>query len=541
MSVLRSDSIDIFSPRSLWEAWPDVRFVRTPAPCLRHAELLRNMQALAIRYPGDIHLDEIGRSFLNRPIHLLKLGVGDKNILFWSQMHGDEPSATPALLDMADYLLANSDQPISRSILENYTLLMIPMLNPDGAEVYERVNGQGIDINRDALQLATPEGRLLKRIRDEHEPMLGLNLHDQGRMTTVGNTGRLASNSVLAVSGDAENTLTRGRLRSKRACAAIVEAIAPFIRGGLARYDEEWSPLAFGDNITAWGTPVVLIESGGLPVGYEVTDLTRLSFVALLTVLKGLAEDDLASFDPQIYEDLPENQTDSWSDVVVRGGYVLQPGATEVFRGDLAFNYLSNGRQAAGCCGQTRIPSQIFLLGDASCHGAGTSVNANGKILLAAFEVGLKGWSEKSWLGQENLERLARLGVGTIYWAVSEADHVSATVHADTLAIRGLPRVEVLANPLSFPKPILSGPPSRAGSTSMVEILNSLGVDSLPGNGPLETLWMEPTGENYSFARLCKDRPASFLMVSSGVDGRFDLKTSHLLSVWLDGHEVALN
>ena len=100
----------------------------------------------------------------------------------------------------------------------------------------------------------------------------------------------------------------------------------------MARYDEGWSPLAFGDNITAWGTPVVLIESGGLPAGYEVTDLTRLSFVALLAVLRGLAEDDLASYDPQIYDDLPENQTDAWSDVVVRGGYVLQPGASQVFR-----------------------------------------------------------------------------------------------------------------------------------------------------------------------------------------------------------------
>ena len=72
------------------------------------------------------------------------------------------------------------------------------MLNPDGAEAYERVNGQGIDINRDALRLATPEGRILKRIRDEYNPMLGLNLHDQGRMTTVGDTGRLATTSVLA-------------------------------------------------------------------------------------------------------------------------------------------------------------------------------------------------------------------------------------------------------------------------------------------------------------------------------------------------------
>lgn len=541
MCVSGSDSIDIFSPRSLWEVWPDTRFVSVPAPCLRHAELLQNMQALACRYPGDIYLEEIGQSFQGRAIHLLKLGVGKKNILFWSQMHGDEPSATPALLDMADYLLTNCDHPISRSILESYTLLMIPMLNPDGAEVYERINGQGIDINRDALRLATPEGRLLKRIRDEYEPMLGLNLHDQGRMTTVGNTGRLASTSVLAVSGDAENTLTRGRLRSKRACAAIVEALSPFIPGGVARYDEEWSPLAFGDNITAWGTPVVLIESGGLPVGYEVTDLTRLSFVALLTVLKGLSEDDLAAYDPQSYEDLPENQTDAWSDVVVRGGHVLQAGATQPFRSDLAFNYLQNGRQAVTRCGQTRVPSQIFLIGDASCHGAGTSVNANGKILLPAFEVGLQGWAENSWLDQEHLTRLAQMGIGTIYWAVNEADHVTAGIHADSLALQGLPRIEILTNPMVFPKLILSGPPARPETMSTVSILDALGVDVLPENDLSGSLWAESTAGSSACARLCKDRPASFLMLSSPGDGQLDWNTGQLLSVWLDGHQLDLN
>lgn len=540
MSVLRSDSIDIFEPRSLWDAWPQVRFVSTPAPCLRQNDLLQNMQALVSRHPGDINLEEVGRSFLNRPIHLVKLGVGDKNILFWSQMHGDEPSATPALLDMADFLLTHSDQAISRAILESYTLLMIPMLNPDGAEVYERVNAQGIDINRDALLLASPEGRLLKQIRDRYEPMLGLNLHDQGRMTTVGNTGRLATTSVLAVSGDAENTLTRGRLRSKRACAAIVEALTPFIPGGVARYDEEWSPLAFGDNITAQGTPVVLIESGGLPSGYEVTDLTRLCFVALLAVLRGLAEDDLAGYDPQIYEELPENQTDAWSDVVVRGGYVLQPGASQVFRSDLAFNYLHNGREAAGCNGQARIPSQIFMMGDASCHAAGTSVNANGRILLPAFEAGLNGLSEKAWLNQENLAQLAQMGVGTICWAVSEVDHVTATLIAESFAIQGLPKIEVLTNPVNFPKLMLSGPPSRAGSKSLASILDALGVNGLPENVAPEALWLDTTGENYRPARLSKERPASFLMVTSSGEGQLDCKTSQLLSVWLDGQEVDL-
>ncbi len=81
----------------------------------------------------------------------------------------------------------------------------------------------------------------------------------------VGETGVLATNSLLAVSGDAEGTLTPGRARAKRACSAIAVTLEQFMPGGVARFNEDWNPRAFGDNITAWGTPVVLIESGGLP------------------------------------------------------------------------------------------------------------------------------------------------------------------------------------------------------------------------------------------------------------------------------------
>ena len=541
MSTLLSDSIRDFTADGLWHAWPEERFVTTLAPSLRHEELLQNLKALASRYPEDIQLEEIGQSFLGRSIQMLTLGVGDNSIMLWSQMHGDEPSATPALLDIADYLLANSDQAAIRSILENYTLLIIPMLNPDGAEAWDRRNAQGIDINRDALQLVTPEGRLLKRVRDGYEPMLGLNLHDQNRMTTVGDTGRLATCSVLAVSGDAENSLTRGRLRTKRACAAIVEALTPFIPGGIARYDEDWSPRAFGDNITAWGTPVVLIETGGFPAGLDVTDLTRLNFVAILTVLLGLADDDLAAYDPKVYEGIPENQTDSWSDFVVRGGFVMQPGTMEAFRSDFAFNILRSGRQAVEGSGQNRIPSQIFLLGDASCHGAGTSVNAHGKVLLATFDVGVKGLSEYHWMDQGNLSRLAQMGVGTIYWAVSEADYAVALKHAGTYAVLGLPRIEVLVDASRFPKLTFAGPPPHARSASISATLEALGVGNMPASRAFDALWMAPADGVTSPPRLCKDQPASFLMVSSTADGQIDFANGRLISVWLDGHLVVRN
>ena len=538
MSTLLSGSFRGFTPDELWNAWPEERFVTTLAPSLRHEELLQKLEVLAARYPEGIRLKEVGKSFLGRSIQMLTLGVGDDRIMFWSQMHGDEPSATPALLDIVDYLLSNSDQAAIRSILENYTLLVIPMLNPDGAEAWERRNAQGIDINRDALQLVTPEGRLLKRIRDEYQPMLGLNLHDQNRMTTVGDTGRLATCSVLSVSGDAENTLTRGRLRTKRACTAIVEALTPFIPGGIARYDEEWSPRAFGDNITAWGTPVLLIETGGFPGGFEVSDLTRLNFVAILTVLLGLADDDLATYDPEVYEDMPENQTDSWSDFVVRGGFVMQPGIMEAFRSDLAFNILRSGRQAVENSDQALTPSQIILLGDASGHGAGTSVNAYGKVLLAAFEVGVKGLSEKHWMDQGNLSRLAQMGVGTIYWEATEADYVAALAHAATYAMRGLPRIEVLINASKLPTIMLSGPPPIARSNSINASMEALGLGGLPESRVLDSLWVEPADGKPGSARLCKDQPASFVMVTSTDEGQIDFTDGKLISVWIDGCQL---
>lgn len=538
MGISMSFSAQAFTPQGLWQAWPELRFVKTPAACLRHAELLQNLQMLAERYPERIRLQEIGLSWSGRSIQMLSVGTGEAKILLWSQMHGDEPSATPALLDIADYLLAHADDPAVRAILDNFTLLMIPMLNPDGAEVYQRYNAQGIDINRDALRLATPEGRILKRIRDEYEPMLGFNLHDQDRRTAVGDTGQVATSAVLAVSGDAANTLTDGRRRSRRACAAIVEALAPFYPGGMARYDEEWSPRAFGDNITAWGTPVVLIESGGVPPGREFSDLSRLNFVAILTVLKGLAEDDLAGYDPQVYEALQVNQSDVFSDIIIRGGQVLQPGSNRPFPADIAFDVLHNDQQLAGCAGPVRTESKINLLGDASFHGAGTFIDAGGSVLLPAFDAGVKGWGQRKWLDHDNLTRLAQWGVGTLVWQVGEKYHQAAVRHAAALDGPGLPHLSVVSKTRHFPQVVLDGPPPQADFSSLASIMRALGIDGPMDAASIARLWIQSGAGDTAAARLRKHRPASFVLVSATPDGELKPEQGSIQSVWLEGQQI---
>jgi len=530
-----------FTPGQLWQSWPEERFVRTPAPCIRPAELTAELQRLIALYPGEIQMEEAGRSFDDRPVHLVTLGHGSQTVFLWSQMHGDEPSATPALLDIAHFLLSHAEEPEAAAILDGLRILMVPMLNPDGAEIYQRRNLQGIDINRDALNLATPEGRILKKIRDEYEPMLGFNLHDQNRRTAVGDTGVLATNAVLAVSGDEAGTLTPGRLRAKRACAAIVEALAPYVPGGMARYDEDWSPRAFGDNITAWGTPVVLIESGGLPPGRDFEDLTRLNFVAILTVLQGLVRDDLKDYDPDVYNDLLRNESDVWADVVVLGGFIRQPWFAASYRADLAFNLEVDDRDAAGCETGDIGKSRVVEIGDARFLGAGRVVNADGSLLLAPFVAGVEGWKARRWLGPEVLEEVARLGVGTVVWEVPRRKTEAAESLARKLAGEGRARLEVVPAQAVMPWLELTGPPRSPVSDSLSDVVQALvggrkQLDSASSE-TLELLSRVPDSSTRQ-PTLRRGRPASFLLVSPAMEGRIDPETARLTSVFIDGLEV---
>ena len=529
-----------FTPDQLWQSWPDERFVQIPAPCVRPAELNAELERLAELYPEKIQLEEIGRSFAGRPVNMMSLGTGPRTVLLWSQMHGDEPSATPALLDIAHFLLSRADELAAAAVLDELTLLMIPMLNPDGSEIYERRNLQAIDINRDALNLATPEGRILKSIRDEYEPILGFNLHDQNRRTAVGDTGVLATNSVLAVSGDAEGTVTPGRLLAKRACSAIAETLAPFMPGGMARYDEDWSPRAFGDNITAWGTPVVLIESGGLPPGRDLEDLTRLNFVAILTVLQELVRNDLEDYDPEVYENLLRNQSDAWADVVVRGGFMRQPAFGDPYRADLAFNLRLDDRDAAGCPTGEATSSYIAEVGDARFLGAGRVVDAGESLLVAPFVAGVEGWKARRWLSAEVLSEVARLGVGTVFWKVSPRKIGAAKALAGGLAGAGRATLEVVPKEAEMPWLRLTGPPGTPGSDSLSDVVEALGGDSQRMDMDSEILdrlcRVPESGARQPVLR--RGRPATFVLLSPAADGEIDPGSARLDSVFINGLDV---
>jgi hypothetical protein len=541
-ALLLAGAASGFSPRSLWEAWPTRRFVPTPAPCLRHAELVLRLRSLEERYRGRLALEEVGRSVQGRSIQLLTLGSGPRRILLWSQMHGDEPSATPALLDLAATLLA-SEGPEPRPILEGATLLIVPMLNPDGAERYARRNAQAIDINRDALHLSTPEGRLLKAVRDRFQPELAFNLHDQNRRTTVGDTGVLATISLLAVSGDKEGTLTPGRARAKRVCSAVARTLEPFVPGGIGRYDEDWNPRAFGDNVTAWGTPVVLIESGGIPPGRPLTDLTRLNYVALLSVLAGLVRDDLATETPDLYEGLARNDDGYWTDVLLAGGRVWQPWAGEPYRADVAFDVLDDDPLAAACA-EPGWPgaSRIREVGDGRLLGSPRRVDVAGRLVAPAFVASVRGLAARSWLTADTLTAAGRLGVARLRWHVAPADRPEALEHAEQLTAPGRPALEVLDADAPASLLEVARPPVAPSSLAVESVLDALTHGAWRSRAAGRSLGdllgdLAGAGAPTGAPLVAPDTRASLVVLRPREGAFLDASSVDLEAVFIDGRE----
>lgn len=304
---------------------------------VRHRDLQKYLADLK---SSGVKVEEVGRSYGNREIYQMEWGRGPMRVFMWSQMHGDEPTATSALVDMFMYLQKNGDKKLVKTLAEKFTIRTVPMLNPDGAELYQRRNLQGIDINRDARNLTTPEARLLKKLRDEWSPEIGFNLHNQNALTTAGRTSKQAAISFLAVLGDPNGVATPGWERNKRVISAMTAALNQFIPGHIGRYDDEFSPNAFGDNFSAWGTPTILIETGALH-GKDEMFLIKMNFVAFLTALQSIADGSEQRLSAANYDLIPENTSDRVANFVFRGATVVNTAVVGSipFVTDIAVNF----------------------------------------------------------------------------------------------------------------------------------------------------------------------------------------------------------
>ena len=388
------------APQDLARIW-DAEHVSPPLPpLLTHAEVESRLRALVAAAPEIFTLEQVGESVEGRSLHRVQFGVGATPVLLWSQMHGDEPTATAALFDIFEYLSKHRTDETVRRIYSELTLHVVPMLNPDGAERFQRRNAQGIDINRDALRLQTPEGRTLKAVRDRFNPKIGFNLHNQSWGTALGEPGRPASISLLSVAYDEKRSENDGRKLTKKLCAVIRDALEPFASGQIGRYDDEFEVRAFGDNLTLWGTPVVLIETGPWPSQEPDPPLVRLNFIAIISALDALASGDVKRANPKRYETLPMNESGLLY-ILVKNGTVINGAGLRPYTADIGISGNRRVRTADGKR-EVQVAMNISDLGDLRTAGAMRVIDATGMTVVpdAGYEmnalVDLPDWQKRS-------------------------------------------------------------------------------------------------------------------------------------------------
>ena len=333
------------------------------------------------------------KSSEGRDIYLIKCGTGKTKVMLWSQMHGDEPTATMAMVDIFNFLENKTNNPkltidlelenLRKDLLKNCTFYFIPMLNPDGAEAWTRYTALGIDMNRDALELQTPEGRLLKQLIFDLKPDFGFNLHDKHRRYSVGKSGNLATMSFLATAFNEAEDINPIRKRAIQVIVGMNQAVQEFIPNMVGRWSSEFEPRAFGDNIQKWGTTLILIESGGRKDDPEKQYIRKLNFVALLTGLQSIASNTFKKNDIKEYDKLPENSRAIF-DLIIRN-VTIRKGET-IFKTDLAINRTEKPVKGKDYFTTT---SEIEEIGDMSVFFGTDEIDAEGLEIVSEKEIGL--------------------------------------------------------------------------------------------------------------------------------------------------------
>jgi hypothetical protein len=240
-----------------------------------------DIENLFSKYEAKFTVTQIGLSEEKRPIMQLKIGNGAKKILFWSQMHGNESTGTKGLFDFFNCIEGVSDT-IFKKILKECTLVFIPMLNPDGSQVYTRVNANNIDLNRDAVERAAKESKILRAVLEAFTPHFCFNLHDQRSIFGVEGTKNPATISFLAPSEEVTRSLTKGRKETMNVIVAMNKMLQNVIPNFVGRYSDEFYPTATGDNFQKLGYNTILIESGHYPQDYHREESRKYTFFSIL-------------------------------------------------------------------------------------------------------------------------------------------------------------------------------------------------------------------------------------------------------------------
>ena len=310
----------------------------------------------------------LGHSEAGLPIHGVKIGSGSKRILLWSQMHGNESTTTKALFDLFNFLELDD----FNAFLDTCTLFIIPILNPDGAMAYTRLNANGVDLNRDAINRSQKESSVLRSVFDEFKPHYCFNLHGQRSIFSAGKSNNSSVISFLSPSEDIERSLTITRKKSMSIIHSMNRVLQLYLPNQIGRYDDGFNANCVGDQFQTLGVPTVLFEAGHFPGDYSREETRKYIALSIFTAIANIA-DKVGEDTSSMYFDIPENDT-LFNDVIIRNA-LLNPSNPNDFC-DIGIQH----KEVLGPSGLAFKPT-IDCIGDLSKKYGHLEINANFKAV----------------------------------------------------------------------------------------------------------------------------------------------------------------
>ena len=256
-------------------------------------------------FKNVFEITEIGKSVQQRSIYQVQIGIGKTKILMWSQMHGNEPTTTKGLFDFFNFL--SKDSELAQQIKNKYTLLCIPMLNPDGAFAYTRENANSVDLNRDAYLASQPEMKLLRGLYEEFKPDYCYNLHDQRTIFGTEGFNLPATISFLAPAFNNDRDYNEVRMKAIVIINKMNRVLQKYIPYQIGRFDDSYNVNCTGDYFTTQNTPTILFEAGHFQMDYDRDESRKYVFISLLSSLLDNYENVIVDNELDNYLRIPQN------------------------------------------------------------------------------------------------------------------------------------------------------------------------------------------------------------------------------------------
>ncbi|MFV9550996.1 M14 family zinc carboxypeptidase [Algibacter sp. PT7-4] len=295
-------------------------FIKHKESSLSHRYITnKSIEPLLKKISKLVTVEVVGESVLKSPIYGLRIGKGKKRVLMWSQMHGNESTTTKALFDLLKALLSKTSG--LDYILEACTLYIIPILNPDGALAYTRINANKVDLNRDAQNLTQPESLVLRNCYKDFKPHFCYNLHGQRTIFSAGTSNKSATVSFLAPAQDQACSITVTRKKAMEVIGIMNKALQHIIPNQVGVYDDAFNLNCIGDTFQSENVPTILFEAGHFANDYAREVTREFIFTSYITSLDYIARTTVTGNNYKAYFDIPENDK-CFFDVIIRNAKV---------------------------------------------------------------------------------------------------------------------------------------------------------------------------------------------------------------------------